>query len=288
MNREQAFQALSGLDDRLIAEAVRYAPEDASGPSERSAHMKTKRLITFALAAALILSFSIVAYAAYNAISTPQAAENVAQEQLARWRELGLLNTDVEFEGAADKIVELEEQDGGAAWYGRLFPHSFDVQWYCGQRKYGCNLNIDTIEGKILYASFFALPDEDAVPTREIELTIGPNGETDTFYYYENFDDLLSADQTVDGFCTALAQYWGYDGYRLADRGDAVYTEEYASHFASVDGTTRMVDVPWDESGNCFLAVYFDGDADQAPVYIDLLKYPGYIGIDVGIRHPVG
>ncbi len=250
--------------------------------------MKTKRLITFALAAALILSFSIVAYAAYNAISTPQAAENVAQEQLARWRELGLLNTDVEFEGAADKIVELEEQDGGAAWYGRLFPHSFDVQWYCGQRKYGCNLNIDTIEGKILYASFFALPDEDAVPTREIELTIGPNGETDTFYYYENFDDLLSADQTVDGFCTALAQYWGYDGYRLADRGDAVYTEEYASHFASVDGTTRMVDVPWDESGNCFLAVYFDGDADQAPVYIDLLKYPGYIGIDVGIRHPVG
>ena len=28
--------------------------------------------------------------------------------------------------------------------------------------------------------------------------------------------------------------------------------------------------------------------AEQAPMYLDLMQYPGYIGMDVGIHHPVG
>ena len=147
------------------------------------------------------------------------------------------------------------------------------------------NAGIEAAKGEFIA---FADADEDAVPTGEIELTVGPDGETKTFYYYENFDDLLPADQTVDGFCKALAGYWGYGGYRLADRGDPVYTEDYAACFASVDGSTRMLDVPWDMSGRCSLAVYFDGDAEGAPVYIEIMQYPGYVGMDVGIRHPVG
>ena len=63
MNRETAFQVLGGLDDRYIAEAIRYAPEQASGSPERIAHMKRKRIITLALAAALILALGITAYA---------------------------------------------------------------------------------------------------------------------------------------------------------------------------------------------------------------------------------
>ena len=63
MNREGKFRALAGIEDRFIAESVRYAPEDAVCPSERIAHMKKKRVITFALAAVLILSLGIAAYA---------------------------------------------------------------------------------------------------------------------------------------------------------------------------------------------------------------------------------
>ena len=63
MNREKAFQALAELDDRYIAEAVRYEPGEASGSPERTYYMKKKRLITLALAAALILSLGMVAYA---------------------------------------------------------------------------------------------------------------------------------------------------------------------------------------------------------------------------------
>lgn len=255
---------------------------------KKTVPVRAKRLIAFAAAAVLMLSLGIAAYAAYNAVSTPEAAEKVAREELARWRELGLIDPAVGFEGKADRIVEIEEERGGSSWYGRLFPHSFDVRWYFGEGKYSCNLNIDTLGGRIMYIDLFAEADEDAVPTGEIELTVGPDGETKTFYYYDNFDDLLPADLTVDGFCTALARYWGSPGYRLADRGDPVFTEEYAACFGSVDGSTRMLDVPWDMSGRCSLAVYFDGDADGAPIYIGLMRYPGYVGMDVGIRHPVG
>ena len=288
MNREKAFAALADISGEYISEALCYSPAAASGPSERNVYLKKKRIISFALAAVLMLSLGITAYATYNAISTPEAAEKVAREQIAQWRELGLLNPEVDFEGEADKIVEIEEERGGSAWYGRLFPHSFDVRWYFGDRKYGCNLNIDTLGGKIMYIDLFAEADEDAVPTGEIELTVGPDGEKKTFYYYENYGDLLPSDQTVDGFCKALAGYWGYGGYRLAGMDDPIYTEDYAAFFASVDGSTRMLDVPWDMSGRCSLAVYFDGDAEGAPVYIDIMQYPGYVGMDVGIRHPVG
>ena len=284
MNSLTLLRAMNGIHEEDVIMAGNHFYEK----DKKTVPIRAKRLVAFAIAAVLMLSLGLAAYAAYNAVSTPEAAEKVAREQIAQWRELGLLNPNVQFEGEADTVVEIEEEQGGSAWYGRLFPHSFDVRWYFGDRKYGCNLNIDTLGGKIMYLDLFADADEDAVPTGEIELTVGPDGETKTFYYYENFDDLLPADQTVDGFCKALAGYWGYGGYRLADRGDPVYTEDYAACFGSVDGSTRMLDVPWDMSGRCSLAVYFDGDAEGAPMYIEIMQYPGYVGMDVGIRHPVG
>ena len=113
MNRDRLFQALSGLDDRYIAEAIRYAPEDASGASERIVKMKAKRIITIALAAALILALGVTAWAVNAAVATPEAAEKVALEQIEKWKTMGLISQDVVFEGPADDIFETEERDGG-------------------------------------------------------------------------------------------------------------------------------------------------------------------------------
>ncbi len=63
MNRELLSKALCEMDESFIAEAYRPVTEAASGSSERIVHMKKKRIITFALAAALILAFGITAYA---------------------------------------------------------------------------------------------------------------------------------------------------------------------------------------------------------------------------------
>lgn len=63
MNREEIFKAIADIDERFIAESATYAPEAASGSSERTIHMKKRRIITFALAAALIFLLGIAAYA---------------------------------------------------------------------------------------------------------------------------------------------------------------------------------------------------------------------------------
>ena len=78
MNREKAFEILGDLDANFVAEAAEYVPEAAKGSPERIVHMKTKRIVTFALAAVLLLALGITAYAGYQAVATPQAAEKVA------------------------------------------------------------------------------------------------------------------------------------------------------------------------------------------------------------------
>ena len=61
MNRDQILQLLEGVDDRFLSESACFDP--ARGPKERSAHMKTKRIVTLALAAVLLLALGAVAYA---------------------------------------------------------------------------------------------------------------------------------------------------------------------------------------------------------------------------------
>ena len=63
MKRETISQALNSLDDRHISDTASFSPGTIQSSPERIVHMKKKRIITFALAAALMLSLGIVAYA---------------------------------------------------------------------------------------------------------------------------------------------------------------------------------------------------------------------------------
>ena len=286
MNREKGFQALSGLDDRYIMEAICYAPEDASGASERIVHMKTKRIITLALAAALILALGVTAWAVNAAVSSPEAAERVAREQLEEWKALGLISQDVSFSGPADQVVELQEWDGGDYWYGRIFRHHYDVRWYFdwdGSPKYGCSIGVDTLSGKITMASLYAVPDENDTPVGETTIE-GENGLETVVYYYDNFDDIFPADLTVDRFCTLLAEYWGFSGYRLGDRED----DFYHSHQSAPDGSTPLIDLPRSNGRGIYLTIFFEGDQDGAPMYLELNQFPGNTCVNLGTNHAVG
>ena len=65
MNREDVFQALSDINDRYIAESVSYDPGKAAGSPERIVHLNKKRILTFVLAAVLVLALGATAYAAF-------------------------------------------------------------------------------------------------------------------------------------------------------------------------------------------------------------------------------
>ena len=86
--------------------------------------MKKKRLLTLGLVAAVLMTLSAAAYAINQAVGTPQAAQRVALQEIERWKELGLLNPEVQFEGESNQIVEIKEHKGNESWYGRIFSHS--------------------------------------------------------------------------------------------------------------------------------------------------------------------
>lgn len=63
MKRESISLALNSLDDRHIRDTASFSPERIQRAPERIVHMKKKRIITFALAAALLLALGVSAYA---------------------------------------------------------------------------------------------------------------------------------------------------------------------------------------------------------------------------------
>lgn len=289
MNRELLSQAIGGIDERFIAEAYRDAPEDASASSERIVHMKAKRIVTFLIAAVLLLALGVTAYAAQNAVGSPQAAEKLAREQLQVWKDMGLISQEVNLDREAFQIYEMQEQTGSDYWYGRLFRHSYDVRWALESigsdgNKYGGCLRVDTLSGKITNAILNAQADEDAVPVSQSEMEVStPEGmQTVPIYFYDNFTDIFSADMTVDRFCSLLADYWGFTGYRLADTVDEAW---YDAHWEAADGATLLKDLP---AGNYYLTVFFEGDQSGAPMYIQLEQFPGYVTLEFGTRHLVG
>ena len=80
MNRELLSKALCEIDESFIAEAYRPVPEASSGSSERILRMGKKRIITFALAAALILALGVTAYAI--GVSIHRRRQEELREQL--------------------------------------------------------------------------------------------------------------------------------------------------------------------------------------------------------------
>ena len=66
MKRELLSKAFGDIDESFVLEAYRPVPGDASGSSERIVQMRKKRLVTLALAAALVLALGITAYAVWS------------------------------------------------------------------------------------------------------------------------------------------------------------------------------------------------------------------------------
>ena len=72
MKRELISQALNMLDDRHISGTASFDPGAIQETPERIAHMKKKRIVSLALAAALILALGVTAYAVWSIHSARQ------------------------------------------------------------------------------------------------------------------------------------------------------------------------------------------------------------------------
>lgn len=87
MKREELSDVIGGIDETLILEASRYDSTLSDGSSERIVHMKKKRIIVFALAAALILALGAGAYATGLFGSKPEIAVETVDYYDIEWLE---------------------------------------------------------------------------------------------------------------------------------------------------------------------------------------------------------
>ena len=191
----------------------------------------------------------------------------VARAELKRLQDLGIINKEVQFDGELEYAAYADEY----ATEDRAFTPSFYARDYSG--KYMINFRIDnTGTGDVRIASIEAEADENDEPIGSIDL----GGET--WYYYNNFDDIFPADLTVGSLCDKLAQYWGYSGWTLAD----VYDTEYQMQMDAPAEDLLVSELP---ENNYYATVYFDGDVEGAPMFIQIEHFPGRVMFLFGDGH---
>ena len=211
-------------------------------------------------------------YGDYYEYAEPEIDYNmaliVAKGELRRLQDLGIISREVSFDNELEYAAYADEY----ATEEREFTPSFYARDYSG--KYMINFRMDSYTGEIRQASFEANHDEDDEPIPGMEIEI--NGEI--WKYYNNFDDIFPADLTVGALCDKLAQYWGYSGWTLAD----VYSDEYQMQMDAPAEDLLVSELP---ENNYYATVYFDGDQEGAPMFIQIEHFPGRVMFLFGDGH---
>ncbi len=236
-----------------------------------------RRAARVALIAAIIFVLLIgSACAAGLYVNSPEQAWKIAQREIQKMKDMGILSQEVQIGSEAKQIIERREETDPEFYFERLFKRRYDIRVY-GDGKYSVNLYIDMETGKITYLSVGAKADEnDGLAERA-----GWNGEK--AYYPANYDDIIPADMTVDELCTLLGEYWGFTGYTLSGTKDGFYRYD-----TDVPTGDMLVFELGDEP---YLTVYFDGDQSGVPMYIDLYGFIGDGGgvyVNLGTNHGIG
>lgn len=234
---------------------------------------RTRLLAGVLLLAALFAGLAGQAFAAEPSVEGPEAAEEAARQELEVLKRMGILNGEVNIAGEPDFIYEQEEKVQDDYWFGRVLQHAYEPRWYAG--KYCGNVRVDAGSGKISSLMLYAYADEAAEPDWTLDTEVG------TFSFYSNYDDIIPEGMTVDGFCSLLAEYWGFEGYTLSDSDDAFYNEQWKA----VSGDSLLRDMPQD---NYYLTVFFDGDQEGVPMYIQITQLPDCVMLLFGTGHVVG
>ena len=238
---------------------------------------RRKRLLLAIIVFSLVLC--LLGTSCFAEMITLDTAQEAALRELEVLKDMGLLSEKVKISEEAREVFEIEETVGNEYQFGRIFPHRFEVQWWLDwdstENDYGGILFVDADTGKLSHFAINLLPGKDVEPAEEKEI------DGQTFYIYDNFEDIFPADMTVDKFCSLLAEYWDFSGYTLSDTDDEMY-----GYFKAVSGESLLKDMPTD---NYYLTVFFDGDQENVPMYIQIAKFCGSgISLFAGTNHLVG
>lgn len=278
MMGDKIMEAINGIRDEYVESAGKFLgqiePESGAGrPGGRR-----RGWVKIVLIAAVIASLlSLPAYALTEyLLNSPEQAKKQALEEVDRLNELGIIQVNLEPDQEATKIFKTQGQELGLDFFHRIIYPNYHVQLFDGKYKFVTQL--DMASGKLQFISITAKADEeDRVYQEENSL---PDGSSQTLTRYDNTDDLVSPELTVGELCAALAEYWGFEGYTLSGTENTDYgwdTEAPAEDSLLKD----ILDGP-------YITVYFDGDQEGVPMYVELYTVSGATVMSIGTNHLVG
>lgn len=278
MMGEKIMEAINGIRDEYVESAGKFLgriePESGAGrPGGRR-----RGWVKIVLIAAVIASLlSLPAYALTEyLLNSPEQALKQAMAEIERLNELGIIQAELEPDPEATKIFKTQGQELGLDFFHRIIYPNYHVQLFDGKYKFVTQL--DMASGKLQFISITAKADEeDRVYQEENSL---PDGSSQTLTRYDNTDDLVSPELTVGELCAALAEYWGFEGYTLSGTENTDYgwdTEAPAEDSLVKD----ILDGP-------YITVYFEGDQEGVPMYVELYSVSGATVLSIGTNHLVG
>ena len=98
--------------------------------------------------------------------------------------------------------------------------------------------------------------------------------------YHDSLYRIADGEMTLDELCALLCDYWGFTGYTLSGTKDDFY--DYNTEAPAGETTLRdIMDTP-------YITVYFDGDAEGCPMYIEGVYFPENTHFTFGYGHMVG
>ncbi|MGN0982353.1 MAG: hypothetical protein ACI4O0_05640 [Candidatus Limivicinus sp.] len=205
-----------------------------------------------------------------------EAALAAAQAALDELYDLGLLSTHHHLNPVKASHLGVTEPDQKANTFNdRILPPCYYVN--CGTAEgnwVAIYVSIDS--GKALACSIDIRPQEgDAQLEKE---PIDMDGRK--LYFYDNFDRVMREDMTLEEYCTLLNDYWGFEGYTISGTQYA----DYGYDTQPPAGDTLMKDL----MDHPFVTLYFAGDQEDMPMFLEGLYFPEVTHFNFGFFHTVG
>lgn len=205
-----------------------------------------------------------------------EAALAAAQTALDELYDLGLFSTHHQLDLSPLGHAGITEPDDKATSFNdRILPPCYYVN--CGTAEGNWVAIYVTIDsGKALNCSVTIRPQEGDTQLDKEPFDMG-NGD---MYYYDSFARVMREDMTLEEYCALLNDYWGFDGCTISGTKYA----DYGYDTQPPAGDTLMKDLV----DQPFVTLYFEGDQEDMPMFLESHYFPGHTQFSFGFGHAVG
>lgn len=204
-----------------------------------------------------------------------KTALDAAQKALDELYDLGLLSTHHTLIISEPPNIHTWEAGEKCNVSERILPACYFVSCKTAEGNWA-TLFVSVESGKAISCNVDVRPQEGDPQFDKKPIDMGKGD----MYYYDSFDRVMEEDMTLDEYCTLLNDYWGFGSYTISGTQYA----DYGYDTAPPAGDTLMKDL----MDQPFVTLYFEGDQEDMPMFLEGCLYPEDTHFSFGFGHMVG